>query len=67
MGGRGLDTSNNSSDKDKWQWLRDVESSRLEKYIKRSLYLGDKPDPKSRSIHDVAYHAERELKRRWSK
>ena len=62
MGGRGLKKRIHINDQ--WEWLQDVEDTRLKKYIKRSRYIGDKSDPKGRSIHDVAYHAEQELKRR---
>ncbi len=62
MGGRGR--KQEPKNRNSWEWLKDVETDRLENYIKRSRYLGDKPDPQGRSIHDVGYHAERELKRR---
>jgi hypothetical protein len=63
MGGRGKKLKH-FPDGDSWQWLQDVNDDRLQNYIKRSNYLADKKDPQGRSIHDVAFHAERELKRR---
>lgn len=64
MGGRGKTQEIEFEPGDSWKWLQDVDQDRLKKYIKRSNYLSGKPDPKGRSIHDVAYHAEQELKRR---
>jgi len=62
MGGRG--SSKKQKYQGRWDWLEDVEDSRLRNYIKRSTYLTDKPDPTGRAIHDVAYWAEKELARR---
>ena len=62
MGGRGLNQERKNPDR--WDWLQDVETYRLKNYINRSTYLGGKPDPTGRSIHDVAYWAEKELERR---
>ena len=63
MGGRGFKAKKHE-DSETWKWLRDVDDKRLENYIKRSNYLENKADPQGRSIHDVAYHAEKELARR---
>lgn len=64
MGGRGAEQSKKYEDGDRWKWLQEVDQTRLENYIKRSNYLHGKSDPHGRSIHDVAFHAEREIKRR---
>tara|TARA_B100000614_G_scaffold121254_1_gene108615 strand:- start:128 stop:322 length:195 start_codon:yes stop_codon:yes gene_type:complete len=62
MGGRGLNHQRKNTDR--WDWLQDVETQRLKNYINRSTYLSGKPDPTGRSIHDVAYWAEKELEKR---
>lgn len=62
MGGRGLNQK--SHHPDRWDWLQDVETHRLQNYINRSTYLTGKPDPTGRSIHHVAYWAQKELERR---
>lgn len=64
MGGRGSNKSKKFLDGDRWKWLQEVDQNRLKNYIKKSNYLAGKSDPQGRSIHDVAFHAERELKRR---
>ena len=62
MGGRGK--IKKIKNKDRWSWLEDVSDQRLNKYIKRSMYLSGSGDPQGRSIHDVAYWAGKELQRR---
>lgn len=64
MGGRGGNVQSNNDNADRWDWIKDVEDYRLQNYIKRSMYLEGKKDPSGRSIHDVAYWAEKELERR---
>lgn len=65
MGGRGMIVKEVIPE-GRWKWLREVETGRLENYIKRSRFLGEKSDPQGRSIHDVAFYAQKELIRRKS-
>ena len=67
MGGRGRIQKDDQNYGDRWNWIKDVSENRLKNYIKRSTYVGDRPDPAGRSIHDVAFHAEKELSRRRNK
>jgi hypothetical protein len=64
MGGRGGNVQKSTNNADRWDWLKDVEDNRLKNYIKKSMYLEGKADPLGRSIHHVAYWAEKELERR---
>jgi len=62
MGGRG--SKKKPRNEDRWDWIKDVPDNRLKNYVKRSSYLNDRPDPTGRSIHDVAFWAQKELDRR---
>lgn len=66
MGGRGghFEADKEIEREDTWEWLKDVETKRLKKYIKRSKYLENQYDPQGRSIHDVGFWAQKELNRR---
>lgn len=63
MGGRGKNNYQNDGISERFSWVKDVSTDRLQGYIARSNYLGgDKNgDPQGRSIHVVAYYAQKEL------
>ena len=66
MGGRGQeDKSDNTSIPDRFSWIHDVSTDRLQSYIDRSEYIGENNhDPQGRDIHTVSYYANIELERR---
>ena len=65
MGGRGGDVHPVIPEgDDPFKWLKEVPDARLKNYISRSAMVGDQKDPQGRRIHDVAYQAKIELRRR---